>query len=82
MIKKFNKTKTLTIRITDRDFYLLLKVSSFLEMNTADLVRMYIRKNNSYYGKAMLTHTDINKPFGYDKDFLQFGYTPQDKGEE
>lgn len=79
---KFNKNKTITIRLTANDIALLYKVSMFLEMDRSDLVRMYIRKNNSYYGKLMLQNTDINKVGGYDKDFLQFGYIPQDKNKE
>jgi hypothetical protein len=74
---RFNKTRVLTLRLTEQDILLINKIALFLEMNSSDLLRMYIRKNNSYYGRMMLQATDLTKPLGYDKDFLKYGYTPQ-----
>jgi hypothetical protein len=74
-VPRRKKDHVITIRLTMRDILLLNKVSDYLEMDRSDLVRMYIRKNNNYYGNMMLTkhnNLDINT------DYYKWGYTPQD----
>jgi hypothetical protein len=74
-VPRRKKDHVITIRLTLRDVMMLNKVADYLEMDRSDLVRMYIRKNNNYYGQMML-----NKPNNFDinTDHYKWGYTPQD----
>jgi hypothetical protein len=66
-IPRIKKSHIITLRLTLRDIMLLNKCAAFLEMDRSDLLRMYIRKNNAYYGRMIL---NPNKPLGYDTDFF------------
>jgi hypothetical protein len=74
-VPRRKKDHVITIRLTMRDILLLNKVSDYLEMDRSDLVRMYIRKNNNYYGNMMLTK---NNNLDINTDYYKWGYTPQD----
>ena len=62
---RWNKENIKTIRLDNSDLYKLEKVMIYLQMNFADLVRMYIRKNNNYYLVLMLNkhEIEVNKDF-------------------
>ena len=71
---RWNKENIKTIRLDNSDLYKLEKVMIYLQMNFADLVRMYIRKNNNYYLGLMLNKHEIE----VNKDFENRA-TPEDK---
>jgi hypothetical protein len=62
---RWNKENVKTIRLDNSDLYKLEKVMIYLQMNFADLLRMYIRKNNNYYLGLMLNKHEMN----VNKDF-------------
>ena len=62
---RWNKNNIKTIRLDDSDLYKFEKVMIYLQMNFADMIRMYIRKNNNYYlGLMSVKHDmEVNRDF-------------------